>query len=101
MNKLSKFASKNIPFLFLFDFEGKNSFVEKIENLENIYFQIDKIKNFSPKQTITSPKILKKEPVSLNRYKKAFYKIQKEIKKGNTYLINLTFPTKIVLNCIN
>ena len=35
------------------------------------------------------------EPVSFERYEKAFLEVQEEIKKGNTYLINLTFPSKI------
>ncbi len=35
------------------------------------------------------------EPVPLARYEKAFLEIKEQIKKGNTYLINLTFPSKL------
>ncbi len=35
------------------------------------------------------------EPIPLARYEKAFQQVQEEIKKGNSYLINLTFPSKL------
>ncbi|WP_369792120.1 aminodeoxychorismate synthase component I [Lebetimonas sp. JH292] len=41
---------------------------------------------------------LKKHPISFKRYQKAFNEVIEEIKKGNTYLLNLTFPTKIETN---
>ena len=37
-------------------------------------------------------------PVSKQRYQKAFESIKEEIKKGNTYLINLTFPSKLEID---
>jgi para-aminobenzoate synthetase component 1 len=37
-------------------------------------------------------------PISKARYQKAFFTIQEEIKKGNTYLINLTFPSKLEID---
>ena len=98
MDKISFLASKKIPFIFVIDFEGENFFVQDIKSLKDIYFQIEDIKNFLPKSIKTEPKILNKEPVSLEKYKKAFLKVQEEIKKGNTYLLNLTFPTKIETN---
>ena len=98
MDKISLLASKNIPFLFVIDFEGKNIFVQEIGLLKDVYFQIENKKNFFLKSVKIKPKILKKEPVSFEKYKKAFLKIQDEIKKGNTYLLNLTFPTKIETN---
>jgi len=98
MDKISKLASKNIPFLFVIDFGMEEIFVEELEKLKNVYFKIENIKNYEEKD-IKKPKILKKEPISFKKYKKAFEKVQEEIKKGNTYLLNLTFPTKIELNC--
>jgi len=82
---------------FLFDFNG-NYYVEDIKNLKNIYFSF-------PDYTITSKKtdkickITDIQPVSFKRYKKAFFDVIEEIKNGNTYLLNLTFPSKIKTNC--
>jgi para-aminobenzoate synthetase component 1 len=41
---------------------------------------------------------LAKYPVSYERYKKAFDYCLKELKYGNSYLLNLTFPTRIECN---
>jgi len=82
---------------FLIDF-NKNIFIEDVKNLKNIYFSFPSYKNhnFYPKKKC---KILKKYPISFNEYKKAINQVKEEIKKGNTYLLNLTFPTKIKTNC--
>jgi len=98
MDKISYLASKKIPFLFVFDFEGKRLFVEELNKLKEVYYKIENRKNYTKKKNCI-PKILKKEPIDFARYKRAFLKVQENIKKGNTYLLNLTFPTKIETNC--
>lgn len=40
--------------------------------------------------------MFEKFPVSFSKYKTAFDKVIKEIKKGNTYLLNLSFKTEII-----
>jgi len=82
---------------FLIDF-NKNIYIDEIKNLENIYFSFPSFKKL-PKINITKKEIyLKKYPISFKSYKKAFNEVIEEIKKGNTYLLNLTFPTKIETN---
>ncbi|MEO1958869.1 MAG: aminodeoxychorismate synthase component I [Nautiliaceae bacterium] len=82
---------------FLIDFEG-NIFIEDVKNLKNIYFSFPTFSN-APSLPKKECKILKKEPIPFKRYKKAFNRVIEEIKKGNTYLLNLTFPTQIKTNC--
>ena len=82
---------------FLINFDKSFIFVEDVEKLKNINFFIDGIKNYTP-QRINKP--LQKEifPISFERYKTAFDKVKEEIKNGNTYILNLTFPTKVKHN---
>jgi para-aminobenzoate synthetase component 1 len=89
-------VKKNLKF-FLIDFEG-NSYIEDVERLENVYFSFPSFTNHSFIKR-KNCKILKKKPVTFEKYKKAFDFVQDEIKKGNTYLLNLTFPTKIKTDC--
>jgi para-aminobenzoate synthetase component 1 len=81
---------------FLIDFD-KNIYIEDIDKLKDVYF---KFENFSllPPATKKKPLILKKKPVEFDIYKNAFLEVIEEIRKGNTYLLNLTFPTKIETN---
>ena len=89
--------NKRLKF-FLIDFEG-NIFIEDVENLKNIYFSFPSFSNYIQNSKLIHPSIhLKKSPISFKKYKKAFNEVIEEIKKGNTYLLNLTFPTKIQTN---
>ncbi|MCX7875309.1 MAG: aminodeoxychorismate synthase component I [Melioribacteraceae bacterium] len=93
MNLLGK---KKIPFLFVIDFEMENSFVFQLSELtnENIFFCI----NEPIKEKIDKNFFFKKSPVNFETYKKAFEYVKEEIKKGNSYLTNLTFQTEIETN---
>jgi para-aminobenzoate synthetase component 1 len=96
MDRLSFYASKGIPFLFIIDYEKRDIVVEPLENLsKNIFFKTPLLRNYTPPFK-KYPKILEKKPISFTRYEKAFDEVIEEIKRGNTYLLNLTFPTPIV-----
>ena len=82
--------------IFLIDFEKNHFIIEDITS-KDFLFSFDGIKNYTSKY-ITKETYLKKYPLPFNQYKKAFDKVIEEIKKGNTYLLNLTFPTKIETN---
>jgi para-aminobenzoate synthetase component 1 len=88
--------SENLKF-FLIDFDG-NTYIEKVKNLKNIFFSFPSFSNHNFKKTKICS-ILKKEPVSYEEYKRRFEYVIEEIKKGNTYLLNLTFESKIKTDC--
>lgn len=87
---------ENLKF-FLIDFDS-NAYIEEVNKLKNVYFSFPSYKNhsFSPGKKC---KITEKRPISFERYEKAFHYVRNEIKKGNTYLLNLTFPTQIKTDC--
>ncbi|GAB6074562.1 aminodeoxychorismate synthase component I [Nautilia lithotrophica] len=87
---------KNLKF-FLIDFNG-NTYIEDVKKLKDIYFSFPAYQNhnFKPQRKC---KIKEKTPVTFERYKKAFNYVIEEIKRGNTYLLNLTFPTDIKTDC--
>ncbi len=88
---------KNKLKFFLIDFDG-NIFIEEVEKLKNIYFSFPQYTNIKIYPTINKPIYLKKYPISFKSYQKAFDEVIEEIKRGNTYLLNLTFPTEIETN---
>ena len=97
MNKLGK---EQVPFLFVIDFEMKAPFIEKLSELDkNILFKINELQNFSNMPDKKSNLIFEKFPVAYDEYLSAFKKVMDNIKNGNTYLLNLTFPTKLKTNC--
>ncbi len=62
---------------------------------ENVQFQLEDFRNFTPITNHKKTNITNCLHVSFEEYKKALKKVKKEIKKGNTYLLNLTFETKL------
>ncbi|HEB61960.1 MAG TPA: aminodeoxychorismate synthase component I [Bacteroidetes bacterium] len=99
-NKINKLSSKGIPFLFLIDFEMKKPQVFTLDEAKRhkVFYNIKGFSNYFQKsnnQTISKLEIF---PVSKNRYKKAFEIVTKNINFGNSYLLNLTFPTGISTN---
>lgn len=85
-------GKKRIPFLFLTDFKAQNIKVYTIDELKNedIEFSIDS--DFTYKK---HDSFLQKMPVSFESYKNKFEIVKEHIRNGDTYLLNLTQPTKI------
>ncbi len=95
---MNKYGRENIPFLFIIDFDMDCTVVLKQTEAskENILFEFNQT---AQKQIPLNKKIeLQKFPVSFVDYKNVFERVYREIYSGNTYLINLTFPTKIKIN---
>ena len=92
--KLNKFGFEKEPFLFVLSYDLEKFYIEKLSNLpQTIKFEL----NFKEHNKIkTTQKIeLEKFPFSFFEYKKKFDILQDEIKRGNSYLLNLTAKTKI------
>jgi len=94
-DKISGLASKQIPFIFIIDYKAENVLTYTLDQLdeEDIEFSIDEI-DTTAKEQIN----LEKFPIDFKLYKNKFDKVIEEIKSGNTYLLNLTQPTKIDTN---
>lgn len=97
--KIVHFTAENIPFVFLIDFEKKKpqvfSFQEALEN--GIYVNIKGKSNFYKQHAPEAKPRITKQAFNKETYVKAFQTVHKEIHKGNSFLTNLTFPSKIDL----
>jgi para-aminobenzoate synthetase component I len=92
---INKLGNSKIPFLFIISYDKKSIFCSSLDKLENdIYYKIENDRNYLPTPLSKSHKF-EKYPVNFISYQKSFNKIVEEIKKGNTYLLNLTFSTPI------
>ncbi len=116
VSKINDFAVRSIPFLFVTDFEGKNTAVMSIEEAtaNKVFFSIGGERNFSNISTALRNPGFISEPagkgteaddsgkfsfiprlVNVEVYRKAFDKVSWHLKRGDTYLINLTFATEL------
>ena len=93
------FGEKQQPFFFLIDFEQKMPVICPLQQAgeQGFYFDIAGIANI---EKVRSNLALNLQifPMSLQDYQKGFSLVQQELQKGNSYLLNLTYPTEIKMN---
>jgi para-aminobenzoate synthetase component 1 len=93
MNTLGACAE---PFLFIIDAGMKRPEIHKLNDIpEGIKFSTPLTSNSLIEQIYSKSFSLKKVPVSFEKYYEAFSHVMEKIRHGNTYLLNLTFPTRI------
>jgi len=107
-NKINIFASKKEAFLFGVDYElSQGFFIEKPLEQKEILWRVPGVSNYSPSKI--TPEVKKKGEDKLPRrvkkfisknipfeeYKKKFDIIQHHLKRGDSFLTNLTIKTEI------
>ena len=98
MNQLGKARR---PFLFILDFDLKRPIILPLDEVDSgeLLFDINGFKNSStPLPQAESPLWFEKQPISFEQYHTAFAQVQAALRFGDSYLVNLTFPTKIKTN---
>lgn len=96
---MNDLAGNGESFLFIIDYSLSTGIIIPLADCEsqNVFYSVDGISNHpdtKPGNKIT----IEKNPVSFPEYQAAFNYVQNEIHKGNSYLVNLTFPTPVELN---
>ena len=91
INRLNDYGKKRKPIFFAIDFEGKSWFYED----KTVKFKLENFKNFKNKKINKKTNIINRLHVNFEEYQRALKRVKDEIRKGNTYLLNLTFETKL------
>ncbi len=99
LSQMNSYGERGIPFVFIIDFRKENLLLYRTEELdkEGIYLQFSGFSNL-PDKSEKKSFYFEKEPVSLARYQKGFSVVYDAIQRGDTFLLNLTFPTKLKTN---
>lgn len=97
IHQLNDLGKQRKPFFFLIDFEMNKPFVCELKNLEkeDIFIQSPIYSNTFEKNTFALKDDFEIKPVDFDIYNQAISKVIEEIKYGNSYLVNLTFPSLI------
>ncbi len=100
IDKMNELGKAKIPFLFIIDFLMQQPLVFRLNEIpSNISFTLKNFEYNNKRIAKLVEKIkLTKKPVDYSYYLTAFNKVIENLKYGNSYLINLTQPTKIRIN---
>lgn len=91
---------------FLFNFNGKHNHASATENIVTQDYAASEVESHSSKKgaidrvdsAAPSKLVLKKEPIAEEQYQEKFSLTMKHIQQGDSYLVNLTVPTRIEIN---
>lgn len=90
--RITEYASKKEPFLFIISYDKTQIFAQKLSELSG---EIAYSFNCEARVDLGKKANLVKYPVDFKTYANSFRQVIEEIKSGNTYLLNLTFRSKI------
>jgi len=98
-SKLNHFGKNKEPFFFVIDYAAKHFYASALASLEKgILYRIETQTN-AMENVIKKPFSWQKNLPSKEHYLSQIASVIEEIKSGNTYMLNLTSPTKVTLDC--
>ena len=97
---MNELGGHRIPFLFVIDFDVNEPVVLPVAQTEknDILYDINGFTNCARVAVPGRPLMFKKNPVPFSEYRRAFDLVHENLSRGNSYLLNLTFQTRIEIN---
>lgn len=95
----NKYIESGTPFLFILSYDMSQVRLHTLAELVphgDILYDFNGISNCT--ESLSVPFTLIKKPIDITTYKKSFDAVQSAQRDGDSYLLNLTFPTEIELN---
>ncbi|QLD32501.1 aminodeoxychorismate synthase component I [Mannheimia varigena] len=101
IDNANQYGKKKCPFFFLIDFEQQKPLIFPLEQAaaSGLFFDFFCKSNIeTPFEKTTKPFEFSAKAMTFADYQKGFDRVKKEIQAGNSYLLNLTYPTAIQTN---
>ena len=95
-HKMNQWGNDEIPFMFILDFELEKPQIYPLAEIpKTIRFSTPRHPLFPPVPYPGEPFMFEKVPVAYQVYEDAFNLVSRGILHGDSYLLNLTYPTSI------
>lgn len=94
--KMNSLGARGIPFVFIVDFEMEKVVVAEMDELgDDIWIRFPDYSYGEDDACVVSDIDWIKTPISFEQYREGYENVLKEINLGNTFLINLAYPTDV------
>ncbi|OOF67564.1 aminodeoxychorismate synthase component I [Rodentibacter caecimuris] len=99
IQKANQFGAQRIPFFFLIDFEQQKPLIIPLCQIieSGVFFSIGEYQHLPTRLEPAQNIKITPQPIPFSQYQQGFSIVQQELQKGNSYLLNLTYPTEIQL----
>lgn len=99
IEEMNALCQRKNPFLFLLDFELQKPFICKLSDIEdNIFYEFPSYSKKALFPLPIHPLQFQAEVISQQRFEEAFREVTAQQARGNSYLLNLTFPSMLQTN---
>lgn len=95
---MNEWGAKGKPFVFIIDFDFEKPLVMEVDDTSRLLWKTPQGSNFKPREASSADLQWSIHPVGFEVYEKAYSTVQEHIHLGDTYLLNLTMPTKVECN---
>ncbi len=98
--RMNALGQARTPFLFIIDFEQRQPVVLPLSevNPEELCYDFRGVGNGLPGQWSDNKLVMQRSWLDPEVYRQSFNYVQQQLQRGNSFLVNLTFPTEIQLN---
>jgi para-aminobenzoate synthetase component I len=95
--RMNALGGSHTPFAVLLDFELAHPLVVPTGDAagHGLFFSVPNCACLPPPPPDPPPLALVPRPISEERYRRAFETVQRHLTEGNSFLVNLTFPTPV------
>lgn len=100
IKKMNDLGKQGVPFLFVLDFALQTPVVQALADVNpaEFLFEVNGFRNFSSPRPLRKAIHFEKYPLAFAEYLPKFEKVKQHIQAGNSFLVNLTYPTPIETN---
>lgn len=100
INKMDELGKNKIPFLFIVDFDCSSPIILPVDEIDpdEIRFDINGFTNYKANNRESKKITVRKSAVPFEVFLSSFKNVQKHLRYGNSYLVNLTCETPIKTN---
>ena len=98
--QMNQWGADGTPFLFLIDFEQERPRLWALEDLpvDEVLYDFHGLTNAPAREEVNAALSMASFPLDPGTYRTAFEQVQLGLKRGDSFLLNLTFPTPVLLN---
>lgn len=99
VERMNQMGAEGKPFVFIIDFDFEKPLFFDCSDTSTLLWKTPEFSNINSQHIDLPSEILWNiHPVDFKEYERAFSVVQDHIHKGDTYLLNLTMPTRVETN---
>ena len=98
VERMNELGAMSKPFVFVIDFDFEKPLIFELDDTSSVLWKTPELANCQYVKYPEKDVEWNVYPVGLERYQQAFNEVQQHIHNGDTYLLNLTMPSRLETN---